>query len=525
MKKSPSPLPQKNLFDDYYYSMVPQDDELLEINRRIDFSFVREVVADCYAGYGRPPLDPEMMLRFHFLKDYTGLSDEGLMYWCSRDLIYRTFVGLGGNQPPPDPSSMSVCRTRWGPERMQECVDRVTQSAVEMGFLKQGRAHVDATGVVADVAIRKLRGLVLDGLEFGLKTLKKLDLAELGAPLELEYEALAADSMYWETPERRDAHVLACWQLLERLADVYDGLMERDGWTDKQEDLVLEAAVMIAKVLERRAPRRKSERRDLLVSVHDPDARYSNREKHKKIFAGFKQHIIVDDESQIITRAIVTPANVDDGTQLQALVEQHVDVVGAPPESLAGDSKYFTSDNLDFLDRECIEGFLAVPRAKGEKQGMFGPADFLYDKENDCVMCPRGEIAEGGKWDEKTQGYTYYFRKKQCEGCPLRARCTTSKQGRTVFISAHRDILLAARALKDDPEHLAAQRWRMRIERIFSLQKRRFGLGRTRYRRLNRVSFGVQSIVLVANTTHLVKLMRAEEAAGRELRRLCSRAA
>ena len=525
MKKSPSPLPQKNLFDDYYYGMVPQDDELLEINRRIDFSFVREVVADCYAGYGRPPLDPEMMLRFHFLKDYTGLSDEGLMYWCSRDLIYRTFVGLEGNEPPPDPSSMSVCRTRWGPELMQECSDRVTQSAVEMGFLKQGRAHVDATGIVADVALRTLRRVVLDGLEFGLKTLKKLGLAELGAPLELEYEALAADSMYWETPERRDAHVLACWQLLQRLADVYDGLMERDGWTDKQEDLVLEGAVMIAKVLERRAPRRKSERRDLLVSVHDPDARYSNREKHKKIIAGFKEHIIQDDESQIITRAIVTPANVDDGTQLQALVEQHVDVVGAPPESLAGDSKYFTSDNLDFLDRECIEGFLAVPRAKGEKQGMFGPADFLYDEDNDCVMCPAGEIAEGGKWDEKAQGYTYYFRKKQCEGCPLRERCSKSKQGRTVFISAHRDILLAARALKDDPEHLAAQRRRMRIERIFSLQKRRFGLGRTRYRGLSRVTFGVQSIVFVANVTNIVKLMRAEEATGREVRRLCSRAA
>ena len=36
MKKSPSPLPQSNLFDDYYYGMVPQDHPLMEIDRLVD---------------------------------------------------------------------------------------------------------------------------------------------------------------------------------------------------------------------------------------------------------------------------------------------------------------------------------------------------------------------------------------------------------------------------------------------------------------------------------------------------------
>ena len=43
----------------------------------------------------------------------------------------------------------------------------------------------------------------------------------------------------------------------------------------------------------------------------------------------------------------------------------------------------------------------------------------------------------------------YYFRKGQCEGCPFRAQCTECKQGRTVFISKYRELLLAARAAKD----------------------------------------------------------------------------
>ncbi len=525
MKKSPSPLPQSNLFDSYYYGMVPQDEELMQIDRLVDFSFAEEEFADCYAGHGRPPLDPEMMLRLSFLKEYANLSDEQVMSQCRYNYLFRSFVHLWGNELPPDSSSMTVFRRRVGEDRVMACVERVVASAAQAGLLKQHRAHVDATGIIADIAIPRLRGLVLDALESGLKTLGRLDQHQLAAPLQAQWEKLAADSSYWESRERRDAHVLACWQLLQRLATVYDGLMDRDGWTDAQEELLIAAAVQIEKVLQRQAPRNDSRKRDLLVSVHDPDARHSNREKHKKPYAGYKLHIMEDDSSGIVTGAIVTPANVDDGTQLQPLVGQHLEAVGAPPESLAGDSKYFSGDNLEFLDRECIEGFLAVPRAKGEKQGMFGPADFLYDADNDCVMCPAGQIAEGGKWDQKEQGHSYYFRKKQCEGCRLRARCSKSKQGRTVFISARRDILLAARALKDHPDQVAAQKRRLRVERTFSLQKQRHGLRRTRYRGLTAVRVGVYLNVLMINLRRIVKLLLAHEAAGRDVRRLCAKAA
>jgi IS5 family transposase len=422
---------------------------------------------------------------------------------------------------------MTVFRQRLGEQRVKACLDRVVQGAAQLGLVSNERAHVDSTGIVADIAIPRLRGLVLEALGEALETLAALGQAELAAPLQSQWEALVADSMYWqEGKERRNAHVLACWELLGHVADVYEQLMNRQAWTVAQEELILQQAALIEKVLQRQSPRKGSAKRDCLASVQDPDARYSNREKGKKPFAGYKEHVIEDDVSGIITDVIVTPANVDDGTQLQALVAGHEQTVGAAPESLATDSKYFTGGNLEYLDEACIEGFIAVPAAKGEKQGMFSPADFEYDREHDCVMCPAGELAEGGKWDEQAQGWTYYFRKGQCEGCPLRAKCSKCRRGRMVFISGYREVLLAARASKNEPEQLAAQKRRLRVERTFSLQKQRHGLRRTRYRGLGAVRMGVYFNVLVVNLRRIVQaLVRQEKDLGMGPRRLLARAA
>lgn len=521
----PRQLPQDNLFDSYYYdALVPDDHELMQIDRCVDFSFVEAQVQDCYTGQGRPPLQPQLMLRFCFLKDYAVLSDAELMQQAQYNLLYRKFLRLGGNELPPDSSSMTVFRQRLGEARLKAILDRVVQGAHQLGLVSNERAHVDSTGVIGDIAVRRLRGLVLEALAPALHSLTALGQADVALPLQTLREALAADSMYWETRERREAHVLACWELLGQVADRYDELMARSGWTACQEDLLLQQAGLIEKVLQRQQSRKGGEKRDLLASVPDPDARWNNREQGKKPYVGYKEHVIEDDVSGIITDVIVTPANVDDSTQLQALVAGHEAVVGTVPESVATDSKYFTGANLQYLDQVCVEAFIAVPAAKGERQGLFSPADFEYDGEHDCVLCPAGQLAEGGKWDEATQGFTYYFRKGQCDNCPLRARCSDCKRGRTVFISGYRELLGAARAKKNDPAQLAAQRRRLRAERTFSLQKQRHGLRRTRYRGLGAVRLGVYFNVLVVNVRRIVKLLLAEEPVHEAPRRLLAQA-
>ena len=96
----------------------------------------------------------------------------------------------------------------------------------------------------------------------------------------------------------------------------------------------------------------------------------------------------------------------------------------------------------------------------------------------------------------------------------MRERCSKCKRGRTVFISDYREIMQAARAEKDSPEQLEGQVRRLGVERVFAVQKRRHGLGRSRYRTLPRVSIGVYLNILVVNVRQITRLLVAQERSG-----------
>lgn len=55
-----------------------------------------------------------------------------------------------------------------------------------------------------------------------------------------------------------------------------------------------------------------------------------------------------------------------------------------------------------------------------------------------------------------------------CAGCPLRQRCTTAKDGRSMTIHPHEDLLRAARAQARTPEFRHAYPTRSAIERIIA---------------------------------------------------------
>lgn len=55
-----------------------------------------------------------------------------------------------------------------------------------------------------------------------------------------------------------------------------------------------------------------------------------------------------------------------------------------------------------------------------------------------------------------------------CAGCPLRARCTTAKDGRCLEIHPHESLLRAARAQARTPQFKQAYPTRAVIERIIA---------------------------------------------------------
>lgn len=503
------PRPEcKSLYDDYFVrQLVPDDHPLLEIDRAVDFSFVRELVSDLYsADRGRQALDPALLLRLCFLQAYYNLSDREVLERAQTDLACRCFLHLGMQDRLPDASTLSVFRTRLGGERFQAIFNRSVVMAVERGLVPGRLALVDSYGVVADVAIPRLRRLLMRVVGRGLRLLVVMSVGVW--ELQAEYEALSQDNSWGLSGQLREQDLERWFGLCARVRAV----LAEAPVSYEQGKQRAQLLGLLDDVLARGEPRRSGARRDTLASDVDPDARWSVRERGKRAFVGYKEQIISDADSEIITGCELTPANDDDSTALTDLLDAHQRNVGTAPQALAADSGYASGGNRAQLQQRQIDDFVAVPTPKGHKHGRYSALDFDVEFDDDGtpvrVCCPAGEVVEGGRWQEDKCGWSFYFSQAQCEGCALRERCSHSKRGRTLFISRH--WRLNQRALKRvaEPQFVAAQIHRLGIERTFAHQQRRCGMQRARYRGLQRVAMQVFLACFTLNVLKLTKAMR-----------------
>ena len=91
--------------------------------------------------------------------------------------------------------------------------------------------------------------------------------------------------------------------------------------------------------------------------------------------------------------------------------------------------------------------------------GGFTIHDFRIDHHAGMVRCPAGfqaSITGSGR-----ASFT-----RHCQGCPLRRRCTTASDGRTIYLHPHEDELRAARRRAVTRSFQESyRRWRPMVER------------------------------------------------------------
>ena len=167
--------PQENFFDAYIRdNFLPEEHELLEIRKRIDFSFIKEKTKDLYAEeLGRPSYPPEVMFKILFLEFYYNLSDVEVAGQLKFNVLFRYFVGLSAEDPIPDDTSLVVFRKRLGEKRFEEIFDEFIMQCKEKGLLKEKLKAIDATHIIADVAIPNTTTLLKEGRKRILKAIKK----------------------------------------------------------------------------------------------------------------------------------------------------------------------------------------------------------------------------------------------------------------------------------------------------------------------------------------------------------------
>jgi hypothetical protein len=95
--------------------LVPADHFYRHLERSLDLSFVRDLVADCYATGGRPSIDPVVFFKLQLVMFFEGIRSERQLLAVAADrLSVRWYLGYDLNEPVPDHSSLTRIRIASG---------------------------------------------------------------------------------------------------------------------------------------------------------------------------------------------------------------------------------------------------------------------------------------------------------------------------------------------------------------------------------------------------------------------------
>ena len=198
---------------------------------------------------------------------------------------------------------------------------------------------------------------------------------------------------------------------------------------------------------------------DRVISVADPEARHAHKTVERRT-DGFKAHIVVEPDTGLITATRLTaaagPANSDAAVGIDLLAED--DTASAGVQVLA-DSAYGTGEVLAALGQA---GHLPVIKPwplRPAVAGGYTLDDFTVDEAAGTATCPHGVTRPISRTRSVTFGAA-------CRGCPLRQRCTSAADGRSLQLHPQDALQRAHRARAADPDFQATyRRHRPMVER------------------------------------------------------------
>lgn len=474
--------------------------------------FPDELFSDLFADIGRRSVPPMVVAVVMVLQRLEGLSDREAVERFTFDARWKYACGgLPFDYPGFAHTVLVDMRARLlssaRPRRIFERADEVAHDAGLVGL----RRVLDSTPLYDAVATMDTVTLVRSAIRGVLAA------AEAEEPKPVLRAVLRRDDDYrkggkpacdWEDAESR----LALVDALASDGEAILAALEDQPLTPPLAEAAALLATVIGQDLEEgsdgriRIARRVA--RDRVISTVDPDARHGHK-TNAHAFDGYKGHIAIDPDSELITATVVTPGNAGDASVVTELLaaELAADEASVEPDTepltVYGDSAYGAGPVLATL-----EDAGAVSRCKVQPPsgvaGHFTKDDFTVDLEARTVTCPAGAVAPFAR---DGAGFQAGFR-SACATCPLASRCTTSKEGRTIEVGPYEALLTAGRAVSRDPVWRDDYRaTRPKVERkLAHLVRRRHGGRRARVRGTPRVGADFSLLAAAVNLARLARL-------------------
>jgi hypothetical protein len=427
--------------------------------------FPQDYFADLYkdSRRGRPTVPARVLATVMVLQAQEGLSDQEAVDHLECDLRWQAAAGVDAGCVGFHSTVLVGQRNRLrGSARPKRFLEDTRVVAREAGVLRDRVRVLDSTPIYDAVSTQDTVTQLRSAIRKLLRGLEGSPLAgRVRAVLvrDDEYVSAGKPPCDWDDPQAREALVDALVRDALAALEVVDGVELVGAAREAAELLALVAgqdveagADGVFRIAHKVAP-------DRVISTVDPDARHGHKSRNRR-FDGYKAHLSVDPDSELIDDVVVTPANVHDADAVDDLLAGHADSEDKP--TVIGDSAYAGADTLDDLQQAGFDVNTKVPPAGGIG-GRFGKDDFNIDLDANTVACPAGHVvtirstADGGGRADFAE---------HCADCPLRDRCTTSTSGRSIRIHPKEEILQRAKTAQADPEREHAYRsTRPKVER------------------------------------------------------------
>jgi hypothetical protein len=479
-----------------------------------DRLFPDSLFTDLFARVGRRSVPPSVVAAVTVLQRLEGLSDREAVDRFAFDVRWRYAAGVGGwdgaSRAGFAHTVLVDMRERLRRSDRPDRIFEVALTAAREAGLVGRRRVLDSTPLYDAVATMDTITLIRSAIR-GLLTAAGRDLAtELRAVLSSgdDYTSTAKPAVDWDDKSAREALVDS------RARDGYVLLSALEGRKDLPEP-VAQAMQLLATVLGQdletgddgvlRIARKVAP--DRVISTVDPQARHGHKTSHRG-FDGYKGHIAVDPDSEIITATQVTAGNTGDVEPVAELISDLTGPADTGDAAVYGDAAYGAGEVLEQLDNAGIDAMTKV-QPPVAPAGKFTKNQFTIDLEHATVTCPN-QVTQPIRAIRGTGRHTGIAEfGTACTGCPLRAQCTEAKTGRTITVGRHETQLTAARNRQRHPAWRAAYRaTRPKVERkIAHLMRRRHGGRRARMRGRLRIA---ADFSLLAAATNLARLATLE---------------
>ncbi|MGH3862302.1 IS1182 family transposase [Actinokineospora sp.] len=419
------------------------------------------------SGTGRPSIPASVMASILVLQTLHDFSDRETADAARCDLRWKVATGMSLDHKGFDPSTLVYWRRRLAKSARRHRISDAVRKVVEQTGVLRGREKraVDST-ILADAVATQ------DTITQLIAAVRRVSRRVPGAKERIavvctghDYGGPGKPTIDWDDPAARDVLVSALVNDANALVAALVGqTLDADG-----EFAVALLALIAGQDVEPAEGSDGTDGRwriarkvapDRVVSTVDPDARHTRKSPENRR-DGYRAHVSAEPETGIITDEALTKAAGTENSD-PAVAGEFLDAEDGPREWY-GDSAYGTGDLRGAITDAGDEAVIKPKPLRVPVEGGFTVDDFTVDEPAGTVACPAGNVRPLSKTRVATFGAL-------CRGCPLRARCTTSKTGRKIVLHQRDDLLRQARrdwAEKPDLRE-KYRKFRPNVERVIS---------------------------------------------------------